>query len=293
MMPIFQATIQKNGIFLRRVNEVKLVKRIIFSVVAVLLFCTLAISSGCSPKDSHNMSQINSDDVLREILSSEEIKRYRDFINDIAFKSFFSSHPHYSDSPDEYAQLYTISLKGIPVLIDETSSFNSMEESLPRAQYGDYWQYGTITLLRCYKWHFKFSGDPLSKSENFYTLFTSAKTDCPQILSSSDSTEEQLKRLRYYGILAIPYIQDRINEGHTEYESFFIEIGLHLTADEFAQIVSVLPPSSTTHYDNIRNHPKAEDFDYKVWLSENEEDLDNLFKFLDAYCEEYERENLT
>jgi hypothetical protein len=34
----------------------------------------------------------------------------------------------------------------------------------------------------------------------------------------------------------------------------------------------------------------AEDFDYKVWLSENEEDLDNLFKFLDAYCAEYEAE---
>ena len=37
-------------------------------------------------------------------------------------------------------------------------------------------------------------------------------------------------------------------------------------------------------------YPPSEDFDYKVWLSENEEDLDNLFKFLDAYCEEYEAE---
>ena len=32
----------------------------------------------------------------------------------------------------------------------------------------------------------------------------------------------------------------------------------------------------------------AEDFDYKAWLEENKEDLDNLFKFLDAYCAEYE-----
>ena len=90
--------------------------------------------------------------------------------------------------------------------------------------------------------------------------------------------------------MALPYVIKQIDKGHEEYISFFTEIGLHLSHRDFAHLALLKHHGYDTLYDDEEYSAGAEDFDYKVWLSENEEDLDNLFKFLDAYCEEYEAE---
>lgn len=47
-------------------------------------------------------------------------------------------------------------------------------------------------------------------------------------------------------------------------------------------------PIPTIEERNAALMTSAEGFDCKVRLSENEEDLNNLFTYLDAYCAEYE-----
>ena len=47
--------------------------------------------------------------------------------------------------------------------------------------------------------------------------------------------------------------------------------------------------SDPNRYDKLMAN--SETFDYRDWLSKNEEDLENLFTYLDAYCAEYEANN--
>ena len=123
---------------------------------------------------------------------------------------------------------------------------------------------------------------------DFYSL---SKTECPKIISSGNSVKDNLAELRRYGVYAIPYVLKEIQNGFDEYTAFFTEIGLHLSVREYARLVIEKHIYDDEVYSDAEYNKGAEDFDYKVWYEENKEDLDNLFKFLDAYCAEYEAEN--
>ncbi len=125
---------------------------------------------------------------------------------------------------------------------------------------------------------------------DFYSL---SKTECPKIISSDKSVKDNIAELRKYGVYAIPYVVKEIENGFDEYATFFTEIGLHLSAQEYAHLVIEKHLYSNDVYDDSEYNKGSEGFDYKAWLSENEEDLNNLFKFLDAYCAEYEAEQNT
>ena len=130
-------------------------------------------------------------------------------------------------------------------------------------------------------------------SKHYYVRWTHAKNELPKISKSFLSAEEKIEAYREFGIFAVPYVVKEIEKGHTEFEKFFVLIGAHLSTPDYLKIVertSFEQPPPTSEQIDEALLSCAEDFDYKVWLSENEEDLDNLFKFLDAYCAEYEAE---
>ena len=79
-------------------------------------------------------------------------------------------------------------------------------------------------------------------------------------------------------------------KGDKEYEQFFVGLGLHIDVPEFKRRMPNYFLSWQERFDTTAFLEGSENFDYKVWLDENEEDLNNLFKFLDAYCAEYEAE---
>jgi hypothetical protein len=117
------------------------------------------------------------------------------------------------------------------------------------------------------------------------------RTKITATINSNLSVEDKISTLRTFGVFAIPSVLSELENGNTAFEKFFVAAGLHLSDQKYAEFVDMY----SRQYDpNIINSDEfmdgAEDFDYKVWLSENEEDLDNLFKFLDAYCAEYEAE---
>ena len=210
-----------------------------------------------------------------------------------------SSWIRYDDVKKDSDELVEIGYEGLPVLIQ------IMNEQANNDNYSffdlSFWSAGTCAILRIDPNHkyMSYTSDgehynPCHK-ESICLFYEKSIEEIPQILFSELNTEEKIFQLRYYGIFAIPFVVAEIEDGKTEYIPFFIEIGLHLSVPEYMEYMTIYNSTYNDipineRYINIRNDPKAKDFDYKVWLSENEETLDNLFKFLDAYCAEYEAE---
>ena len=188
-------------------------------------------------------------------------------------------------------EMCNVGIEGVPViaelLITESPIF---EGGFPR----DYLRHGMYLILRidpndahgCTGTH-RIDDCTADCIADFYLL---SKTECPKIISSGNSVKEKLAKLRRFGVYAIPYVVEQIQNGFDVYASFFTEIGLHLSAREYAHLVIEKHLYSDEVYSDAEYNKGAEDFDYKAWLEENKEDLDNLFKFLDAYCAEYEAE---
>ena len=84
---------------------------------------------------------------------------------------------------------------------------------------------------------------------------------------------------------------EEIEKGKTEYESFFALIGAHLSTAEYMKSIGLetedVPLPQEKKEEALLK--SAEKFDYKDWIAQNEEDIDNLFSFLDEYEKEYEQ----
>ena len=267
----------------------------------VLIGCTKEPADE-TPKKTH---LVTAEATLDQILTQEERQTYTDFIYSLKFGAPASSVFCYNAAPEAHAKLYSVSLKGLPVImyevafhnlyVDDKNPYNPLDGLPTFSHFRD----GMASMLRANEATFyRAVGSDEELDENsfgssLYYFISDAETFCPQIISTNLPTYEKIKMLRNFGILAIPYVVDAIDRGEYLYKAYFTEIGLHLTTEEFHNIVCTYNSNECVDdkYNEIQLHPKAEDFDYKVWLSENEEDLDNLFKFLDAYCAEYESEN--
>ncbi len=283
----------------------------------LLILCLLFSVAGCGDNktaQSGSLSDpsggitktvnLSAKEVLDEILTQEEQQNYSDIMLGLKFfnpKYTAGGNCCYHEAPEQHTTLFSLGIKGLPMLIYETAYHNSYTEEPHSTADGaishGHFQNAIIRMLRVDELaSFDIKSDTQNPHrDDFYSFFKDAKVNCPQIIKSSIDTNAKITKLRKYGMLAIPYVKEEIDKGDLSLESYFREIGIHLATEEFSEIVCSYRDYAFNEYDEqlrekVYNHPKAEGFDYKVWLSENKEDLNNLFKFLDAYCGEYEAE---
>lgn len=269
----------------------------------VYILCFILVFVGCGEHGyTDTPKQPTAKEVLDEILTEEEQRQIIEHIYDIKFKPHIFDIQCYTQSQEAHSKLYEISLKELPILVYTTCFFDENRETLNGIMTYPNFCFGIIAMLHANEVEFYYSRAVSNTDidwktyyrEWFFAFFKNAEEECSKVIASDNTIDDKIETLANYGILAIPYVKEEIDKGNLEYEVFFTEIGLHMTTENFATVGCYFNNSElyiNHKYSEIRdNYPAAEDFDYKVWLSENEEDLDNLFKFLDAYCAEYEAE---
>ncbi len=244
-----------------------------------------------------NVDFASSADILNEILTKEQQTALKSKINDIDFISFpLKSQIEYLGNVDNMDSLSEIGIKGSPVLIAESIKkeqnaieFSDNEEACFQA-------FVVCAICRVEFYDLPVSRDAMFPSKHFYVRWKRASEELPKIFSSNIENDERLKKYREFGIFALPYVNEEIKNGNKEMERFYSLIGAHISTAEYLKLTEIsnenIHPPTSSEADKILLDG-AEDFDYKAWLSENEEDLNNLFKFLDAYCAEYEAEQNT
>ena len=258
-----------------------IVKLICILLAVVLLICTAAC----------NHAPI---DPLEGIITETEYNEIKVYIDELAKEKeldlmAYSGYCYFFER--EYSDnLCQVGYKGLPVLLTE---IDKRLKSGDKSNIPDSFISIVYALLRIYEIDvdkIDDDGNARSLKETFYMTYVGSKKQVPKIIKSKKGIEEKIVELRDFGILAIPYVLEQIEKGNAQYESYFTAIGLHMDTVEFMTYMSTIDWPWEQGYDKEGFMDGAEDFDYKVWLSENEEDLDNLFKFLEAYCAEYEAE---
>lgn len=261
-------------------------------IALYFVFCSI----GCNESLDNIDKTITAEEIaIKTILSQAEYDKIADtindnFPNDIDYNLSYVAYNQYADA---FNKSFSVGYKGLPVLIGEIEkNYNDDSSSVP-VLYGEWsvtihYYYEVFSVLAripyihelsdCYK------GDIKKDIVNI-------RTEISTNINSTLLVEDKISTLRTFGVLAIPAVLSELEKGNAAFENFFVAAGLHLSDQKYAELVDVY---SQQYNPNIINSDEfmdgAEDFDYKVWLEENEEDLDNLFKFLDAYCAEYEAE---
>ncbi len=183
-----------------------------------------------------------------------------------------------------------IGFDAVPVIV--TALNDSEAENIEEYQ-KDYLAHGIYSVLHIDPFYVQGIGNNriIYSKESICGFYKHAKEQIAETLSSESDVENKLLTLRKFGVYAVPNVVEEIKKGKTGYEDFFTYIGLHLSYQRYAELVAIKYKFCDDMHIKDDYLEGADDFDYKAWLSENEEDLNNLFKFLDAYCAEYEAEN--
>ncbi len=273
--------------------------KIICIILAVLLsISTVAckqVSSDLAEQTSSNQLNQTPIDPLEGVMSEEEYAEIQTEINGILQETHtdllpFSGYTYFflREQSDKLSE--TAGYKGIPVLITEIEKMFDVKD---RFNDCEFLAATVCALLRVDSLTMKYRKDPghrIGTKEGFCHRYMDSQEQVPEILKMKIGTEEKIKKLREFGILAVPYVLEEIEKGNDEYASYFTAIGLHMEIPEYMIYMSDRDRLWEHGFEQEGFMEGTEDFDYKVWYEENKEDLDNLFKFLDAYCAEYEAE---
>ncbi len=268
---------------------------------AFMIVCSiLMLYAGCSETQNphENIKETkNTKEIIEELLDKEN-----DAYSFLALQVFCAlpkeyplelSSYCYDDLPEDFDNLIRVGIKGIPVIINAMEANMNASKDMPNIVCGEYsppvkFYYMGLSIL---------TRTPLmneySESYRGYLRNDIARIQAEILkIENSDSlSSEKILKLREFGLFAVPVVLEQIEKGNTEYEKFFTSAGFHLSEKKYASLLL-----SRKNMGNIGIMETSEfwigskNFDYKVWLSENEEDLNNLFRFLDAYCAEYEAE---
>ena len=275
------------------------------------LLCFVACNLQSSPEYILNYS---ADDVLSE----EEYIEIETYVNNLYPDFLDTDLVYYEQNPETFNQFMSIGFKGVPVIIDRMKFIEENPEFVRTNWYGKYYDgiaggvyryasflaVGIRGVTRTAKYFCMFDDESHPKISGVattqYCFFLYAKKRIPEIINSDAETHEKLKELSVFGVYALPYVLAQIEQGNVEYEEYFIYIGLHLSDREYMEIAS--KNTVTIDYyvydfytDDLNNQISTilstgnpNNFDYKAWLNENENDLNILYKYADDFCAEYE-----
>lgn len=321
-------------------------------IIALLLsFCMMLSFSGCNNNNNPDKDTASNvvdntppaQKVLNEILTAEEQEEYSLKIDAVAYSPRngslympepFGVQPTYHSMKSSIDQVVEIGIKGLPVLLqkihdkpDEYIPQPGAETPIPAVgnNLASLWLFTALQMLRIPY------GDvgsalhqnlPLKPSSMLNQAFVYAYDELEETYNSDKTAEKKLIEYTRFGLLSIPYVMKELDAGNTKFELFFVLIGAHLSASDFAKLASELAadrsfrillesakdPSIIEDYEVsawltevYEKYPYdkwfeiyEEDFaavklfDYKKWLNENEEELNALYKYLDAYMKEYD-----
>ena len=273
--------------------------KILLLTIAILVFSLSGCTGngGFKPVDDADTTHSNYiDKFMYGIINEEDYNTIKLFVDSVEFpnRPELSSlyYMHIKESVDGLEEL---NLKSVPVLLNEIaemSEVNTTEEIQKRE---------TLELVSMYKMRIVNYFDLQSKygeeyinNPNIYDIYTLCKTVLEETEKSNASTEEKLKTYQDFGLFSVPFVKKEIEKGDLAFEKYFIFVGAHVSTKCFCELTQFVNTTDLIPTQEERNESlldAAENFDYKVWLSENEEDLNNLFAYLDAYCAEYEAKN--
>ncbi len=234
-------------------------------------------------------------DPLEGVLAEEEYAQIQTKINGIFQETHtdllsYSGYVYFFEREQSDKLSETAGYKGIPVLITE---IEKMFDEKERFNDCEFFAASVFALMRVDALESKYRERPGRRTctkKGICLRYRDSQEQIPEILKMKINTEEKIEKLREFGILTVPYVLEEIEKGNDEYASYFTAIGLHMETPEYMIYMSDRDRLWGHGFEQEGFMDGSEDFDYKVWLSENEEDLNNLFKFLDAYCAEYEAE---
>ncbi len=257
--------------------------------VVFVVFSACSQEIGTSPNaNSSSGGLCNQGTAIDKVLSEEEQKKFVEFIEGINPEyQLFQSGVFYGDYKYESDKLVSVGIKGLPVLLTELEKMENNLDEHYRCMFfmacvNAIWRVNPISMQ---------SVADVSNSKGYEknvisAFYKNVNADAQKIVKSDKTITEKLHLLRRFGILAVPFVEQELNKGNTEYEEFFLELGLHLLVPEFMEIFGDPNHMPEESYEILKNSNGAESFDYKVWLSENRTDLDNMFKFLDEYTKQ-------
>ena len=279
----------------------KITKFICFILAVLLLISAVACEKAPTDSTEPKPTDVTPSEAVADIYNlygtvDNADEQTSDFIN--AIKPEINGYRvEYWTSRESCDKLVSIGIEGIPILMRELyaqeedivkNGYNRINSS--RALFYEECLYALLRVDRNAVRSWSNNEEGVVR-KNLVTFYNNAISQIPIVLQEKSAFNENIIKLREFGILSIPFITNEIKKGNTEYEAYFTAIGLHMDVPEFMVYMTDYNLSWEERYEKDGFMDGAEDFDYKIWLEENEEDLDNLFKFLEAYCAEYEAEN--
>lgn len=244
------------------------------SLIIVLAFILVLSSSlmACSNKKP----------VYADFLSDSEIEKIEKTINKTEFEEPtkpISSFVSYRLFPNDYKQIYSIGISGIPILIekiDEAESINMRLACLIDSTYD---------LLRVDGIGFSYNDinikidDEIENVRRLKAFLAYSREQIPKIISSKIETKEKIDKLRTYGILCLPYITDEMINKNKEYAQIYTALGLHLETYEWAELWDAAE-GDDVWYKSYIFLKGADEFNYKKWRKDNEEAINVLNDFV-------------
>ena len=256
-----------------------------------------------------------------ETLSQEEYDSISTYIDQLN-PEIDTDITYYEQMPETYDRFFEIGLKGVPVVMDRFKIIGKDPKEANKLYrnfscgvnkgvyaYGNFLQYGLMGITReSTRSCTQTDSDSLHKEKCIsgtdtrrYCILSYTKEQIVEIINSNKTTDKKLIALAPFGVYALPYVMAQIDQGNKDYKAYFVYIGLHLSDSEYMSIASDFYLEVPYGYESpeaeqimaerisaLLAKGNPEEFDYKAWLNENEDDLNALYKYMDEFCAEYE-----
>ncbi len=266
-------------------------------IAAIFVLISICFSvTGCGKQilseSEKSLDTINLSYTENDVLSEEEYAELKSKIKYVDVEKYLHlSHITYGADISVFEDNCLLGIRAIPVMIDDLFD----DEKVRDWQLEDGYIASVIFALLRVDESLEFESIDIGTTvtESYYgdkirNLFKFSKEKIPEIINSDKEFSQKLEELKQFGVLAVPYVLDETKNGKTEYEEFFIAIGLHVTVlDYCTHCIDHSYESLKTGEVFIGEEDflyNSEKFDYTEWLSDNQEDLRIIFKYLDENC---------
>jgi len=244
------------------ITTLKKIGILFIPIIAISVLLVLVLSL-ISPKTS-------AEQIKKEIIKIDNLITNKATID----PGFKSSYPTIEDYEVEFKEIFQLGIGAIPQLMEsienktvKNQAFNisaiwyliSAEDALGRYNGGEY------------------SKDPDSGRPIYFVKIIREKiaelpTEIEKIATSDMTTEEKIKAVNKYGMLAMPIIADRIDAGEKYWEEY---VALQVFDSSIEKRFEIIKSFKTLEDLSVKSKKNkvSKDFDAKEWLKKNNEDI--------------------